>query len=88
LFASDFEGDRERPAANVALQWAPNDTSEYTLEFFYQGYREKMFNNLHFTFADWWGALGPDPGSTITMYPDTNLIKTRVVGFPFGLQQR
>ena len=62
LFASDFEGDRERPAANVALQWAPNDTSEYTLEFFYQGYREKMFNNLHFTFADWWGALGPDPG--------------------------
>jgi len=84
LFASDFEGDRERPAANVALQWAPNDTSEYTLEFFYQGYREKMFNNLHFTFADWWGALGPDPGSTITTYPDTNLIKTRVVGFPFG----
>ena len=80
LFASDFEGDRERPAANIALQWAPNDTSEYTFEAFYQGYREKMFNNLHFTFADWWGALGPNPASTITMYPDTNIIKTRVVG--------
>ena len=84
MFASDFEGDRERPAANIALQWAPNDTSEYTFEAFYQGYREKMFNNLHFTFADWWGALGPNPASTITMYPDTNIIKTRVVGSPFG----
>ena len=81
LFASDFEGDRKRPAANLALQWAPNDSSEYTFEAFYQGYREEMFNNLHFTFADWWGAL---PANSITMYPDTNLIKTRVVGFPFG----
>src|SRR6185436_8939130 len=84
LFASDFEGDRKRPAANIALQWAPNDSSEYTFEAFYQGYREEMFNNLHFTFADWWGSLGPDPASTITLYPDTNIIKTRVVGAPFG----
>src|SRR5688500_14270843 len=34
LFASDFEGDRKRPAANLAMQWAPNDTSEYTFEAF------------------------------------------------------
>jgi TonB-dependent receptor len=84
LFASDLEGDRERPAATVAVQWAPNDTSTYTFEAFYQGYREETFNNLHFTFADWWGTLGPNPASTITMYPGTNLIKTRVVGAPFG----
>lgn len=84
LFASDFEGDRERPAATIALQWAPNDTSEYTFEAFYQGYREEMFNNLHFTFADWWGTLGPDPASTFTLYPGTNIIKTRTVGAPFG----
>ncbi|HUQ12544.1 MAG TPA: TonB-dependent receptor [Steroidobacteraceae bacterium] len=84
LFASDFEADRKRPAANVALQFAPNDKSEYTFEAFYQGYREEMFNNLHFTFADWWGSLGPNPASTITMYEGTNLIKTRTVGFPFG----
>jgi TonB-dependent receptor len=84
LFASDFEGDRKRPAANIALQWAPNESSEYTFEAFYQGYREETFNNLHFTFADWWGNLGPDPASTITLYPDTNIIKTRVVGAPFG----
>lgn len=84
LFASDFEGDRERPAATLAVQWAPNDRSEYTFEAFYQGYREETFNNLHFTFADWWNDLGPDPGSTYTLYPGTNLIKTRTVGSPFG----
>lgn len=84
LFASDFEGDRKRPAANLAVQWAPNDTSTYTFEAFYQGYDEEMFNNLHFTFVDWWDALGPDPASTITLYPGTNLIKTRTVGAPFG----
>lgn len=84
LFASDLRGDRTRPAANVALQWAPNDWSTYTAEFFWQGYREKLFNNLHFSFADWWGTLGSDPASTITIYPDTNIIKTRVVGAPYG----
>ena len=84
LFASDFEGDRKRPAANLALQWAPNETSEYTFEAFYQGYREEMFNSLHFTFADWWGSLGANPASTYTLYPGTNLIKTRTVGAPFG----
>ncbi len=84
LFANDFEGDRKRPAANISLQWAPNDSSEYTFEAFYQGFREQRFNNLHFTFADWWGSLGPDPASTITLYPDTNLIETRVVGAPFN----
>jgi iron complex outermembrane receptor protein len=84
LFASDFESERKRPAANLALQFAPNDTSQYTFEAFYQGYREEMFNNLHFTFADWWGSLGPNPAGTITLYPGTNLIKTRTVGFPFG----
>ena len=84
LFASDLKANRERPAATLALQFAPNDTSEYTFEAFYQGYREDIFNNLHFTFADWWGGLGPDPASTISLYPDTNIIKTRTVGFPFG----
>ncbi|GFE91245.1 hypothetical protein GCM10011488_61990 [Steroidobacter agaridevorans] len=84
LIANDFQGDRERPAATLALQWAPNDTSEYTFEAFYQGYSEEMFNNLHFTFVDWWGSLGPDPASTFTLYPGTNMIKTRTVGDPFG----
>lgn len=84
MFASDFQGDRERPAANFALQWSPNNASTYTFEVLYQGYREEMFNNLHFTFADWWGSLGPNPGSTIELFPGTNIIKERTVGFPFG----
>jgi TonB-dependent receptor len=84
LFASDFQGDRKRPAANLALQWAPDEKQQYTFEAFYQGYREQMFNNLQFTFVDWWGNLGPDPASTITLYPGTNLIKTRVVGAPYN----
>jgi iron complex outermembrane recepter protein len=84
LFASDFQGDRDRPAATLALQFAPNETSEYTFEAFYQGYREELFNNLHFTFADWWGTLGPDPATTITLFPDSNVIKERTVGAPFG----
>jgi TonB-dependent receptor len=84
LFAADLEGDRKRPAATLAVQWAPNETSEYTFEAFYQGFREERFNNLHFTFADWWGTLGADPASTYTLYPGTNLIKTRTVGAPFG----
>jgi iron complex outermembrane recepter protein len=84
LFASDLEGDRKRPAANVALQWAPSDSTVYTFEAFYQGFRHDFFNNLHFTFADWWGSLGPDPASTIELYDGTNLIRTRTVGAPFG----
>lgn len=86
LIAPDVRGDRKRPAVNAALQWAPNDSSVYTFEFFWDGYRNKTFNALHFTFADWWGSLGPNPASTITLFPDTNVIKTRTVGFPFGFQ--
>ncbi len=88
LFASDFEGDRKRPAATVAVQWAPNDTSEYTFEAFYQGFREEQFNNLHFTFADWWGTLGPNPASTYHAVsghePDQDAHRRRAV----RLQQR
>jgi iron complex outermembrane receptor protein len=83
LIATDGKGDRERPAANLALQFAPNDSSEYTFEAFYQGYRHEIFNNLHFTFADAWWALGPNPASTYTLYPGTNVIKERTVGDPF-----
>jgi iron complex outermembrane recepter protein len=84
VFASDLYGDRERPAVNVALQWAPNDSSEYTFEFFWDGFRNTLFNSLHFTFVDWWNALGPDPASTIELFEGTNIIKSRVVGAPFG----
>ncbi len=83
LIATDSKGNRERPAANVALQYSPNENAEYTLEAFYQGYRHEIFNNLHFTFADAWWALGPNPENSYTLHEGTNVIKTRTIGDPF-----
>ncbi|MFG6463238.1 TonB-dependent receptor [Roseateles sp. DXS20W] len=84
IFQSDVEGKRERPAANLALQWQPNADSVYTLEAMYNGFRDKSFNKLLFTFVDWWGSLGSNPASTITTFPGTNVIKTRTVNDVYG----
>lgn len=84
IFQSDVEGQRERPAANVALQWAPNEDSVYTFEAMYNGYRDKVFNKLLFSFVDWWGSLGSNPAGTITTFPGTNVIKTRTVNDVYG----
>ncbi|MBI3349379.1 MAG: TonB-dependent receptor [Burkholderiales bacterium] len=84
VFQSDVEGQRERPAANVALQWQPNADSVYTFEAMYNGYRDKVFNKLLFSFVDWWGSLGSNPASTITTFPGTNVIKTRTVNDVYG----
>ncbi|WP_277795285.1 TonB-dependent receptor [Caulobacter endophyticus] len=84
VFQSDLLGDRKRPAVNAALQWAPNDSAEYTFEFFYDGYRNTTFNNLQFTFVDWWGDLGANPGSSFTLFPGTNIIKSRTAGSVYG----
>lgn len=84
VFQSDVEGQRERPAANVALQWQPNADAVYTFEAMYNGYRDKAFNKLLFSFADWWGSLGANPASTITTFPGTNVIKTRTVNDVYG----
>lgn len=79
VFASDLTGTRERPAANLSLQFAPNDSSEYTFEAFYNGYRDERFNSLLFTFVDWWGA----PSNTV-LYPGTNIVKSRDIRDPYG----
>ena len=84
IFASDLTGKRERPAANISLQWAPDDRSEYIFEAFYNGYRNESFNSLLFSFVDWWGALGDNPAQTIEMIPGTNIMKSRVIGFPYN----
>lgn len=85
VFADDVYGDRKRPAVNAALQWSPNDSSTYTAEFFWDGFRQSSFSDLHFSFVDWWGDLGANPGSTITLYPGTNIIKSRSrVGYVYG----
>lgn len=84
VFSGDLYGKRERPAVNAALQWSPNASSTYTAEFFWSGFRQTTYNSLMFSFVDWWGSLGANPGSTISLYPDTNIIKTRSVGDVFG----
>lgn len=89
MFMSDFTGERERPAANVSLQFAPNDRSEYTFEAFYNGFRNEGFNSLNFAFVDWWGSLDGLPGDltdSFELYEGTNVIKERTIrnGFTFG----
>lgn len=80
IFASDATGKTKRPAANLALQYAPNSDSEYTFEAFYDGYRNENFNNLLFSFVDWWGG----PLGAVTLYPGTNIVKSReLVSFPY-----
>ncbi|QKX16100.1 TonB-dependent receptor [Microbulbifer sp. YPW1] len=85
VFASDFTGKRERPAANISLQWAPNDSSEYLFEAFYNGYRNESFNSLNFTFVDWWGGNSHLPrGGEVELFDGTNVVKSRDVAFPYG----
>jgi iron complex outermembrane recepter protein len=84
VFQNDLFGDRKRPAVNMAFQWKPNDASEYTAELFYDGFRNTTYNDLLFTFVDWWGNLGANPASTITTYPGTNILHTRTVGAVYG----
>lgn len=79
VFSSDLYGKRERPSANVALQWAPNDSSVYTAEVFYAGFRGSTFNSLQFSFVDWWGNPGP-----VELYEGTNIVKARTVDDVYG----
>ena len=84
IFASDFTGKRERSAANISLQFSPNDTSEYLFEAFYNGYRNESFNSLMFSFADWWGEYANNPGAAnIELFEGTNIVKSRSVHFPY-----
>ncbi len=84
VFSPDLTGTRERPAVNAAVQWSPNSSSTYTAEFFWNQFKSTTQNSLFFSFVDWWGGLGTNPGSTIELFPDTNIIKARSVGDVFG----
>ncbi|MBB4146483.1 TonB-dependent receptor [Sphingobium scionense] len=84
VIASDLYGKRERPSVNAALQWAPNDSSVYTAEVFYTGFRGETFNSLHFSFADWWGNLPADVANSFELYDGTNIIKSRQMGAVAG----
>ncbi len=84
IIASDLYGKRELPSINAALQWAPNDSSVYTAEVFYAGFRGETFNSLHFSFADWWEDLPADVANSFELYEGTNIIKSRQLGSVAG----
>ena len=48
IFGTSYTGTRERPAASVSLQWAPNEDLEVTVESFYTGYRNTSQNAMWF----------------------------------------
>ncbi|HSC68446.1 MAG TPA: TonB-dependent receptor [Cellvibrio sp.] len=83
IFSSDYTGKRERSAANVSLQFAPDEKSEYTFEAFYNGYRNESFNSLLFSFADWWGSYRDSPtavaDANVVLFEGTNIVKSRSV---------
>ena len=82
VFSSDLRGERERPSANVALQWAPNDSSVYTAEVFYSGFRGNTFNSLQFSFVDFW----VPPPTSVVLYDNTNVVRSRNAFNVFGFQ--
>lgn len=71
---TDFTGKRERPAANISLQWAPNDSSEYLFETFYNGYRNQSFNSLVFINTN-----GISHFRNPQLVEGTNVVKTNFV---------
>ncbi|MCW8126296.1 TonB-dependent receptor [Microbulbifer halophilus] len=85
IFENDLTGTRERPAANISLQWAPNERSEYLFEAFYNGYRNESFNTLNFSYVDFWGdASGLPNGGEFDYYEGTNVVKSREVAEAYG----
>lgn len=84
VIASDVYGKRDRTAINAALQWAPNDSSVYTAEVFYTGFRGETFNSLNFSFVDWWGNLPTDVANSFELFEGTNIIKSRRAGAVAG----
>jgi TonB-dependent receptor len=68
--AFDRIGERQRPAVNLALQWAPSDTLTFFADGLFYGYREKGNGNQNFTSMN--GTLL----APITFVGDTKLVKT------------
>lgn len=77
MFGNTLEGERERPAVNISLQWAPTDTSEYTFETFYNGYRNESFNSMLFSTVDSSANWQQVIADGIEVYDGTNVIKSR-----------
>ena len=77
MFGNTVEGERERPAFNISLQWAPNDTSEYTFEAFYNGFRNESFNSMLFSTVDSSANWQQVIADGVEVYDGTNVVKSR-----------
>lgn len=77
MFGNTIEGERERPAFNLSLQWAPTDTSEYTFEAFYNGFRNESFNSMLFTTVDSPANWDQVVSDGIEVFDGTNVVKSR-----------
>ncbi|MBE8716561.1 TonB-dependent receptor [Cellvibrio polysaccharolyticus] len=78
IFQHDVRGKRERSAANISLQFAPDESSEYLFEVFYNGFRNESSDSGLFGFVDAWHDLENKPAPIL--YPGTNIVKERIVG--------
>ncbi|MCH1919472.1 TonB-dependent receptor [Shewanella sp. A3A] len=74
---TDNDGKIERPAVNLSFQFAPNDTSEYIFEAFYNGYRSESNSSMMYTYADS-SRVATDVQPEL--FPGTNVIKSRAWG--------
>lgn len=72
----DKYGERERPAGNIALQWAPNEKSKYLLEAFYFGLRGKDANSQLFAFTN------GDRYQDFDTYDGTNVVSRNYLDAP------
>lgn len=72
-----YSGVRERPAANLSLQFAPSDSSEYTFEAFYNGYRNEIANSSLFSLVNHF-----DTYQDREFFTDTNVVKETYVNNP------
>ncbi|MBW0298109.1 TonB-dependent receptor [Shewanella xiamenensis] len=77
VFQNMNNGERERPALNLSLQWAPTDTSEYLFEAFYNGYRNDNFNSMLFSNVDSSANWSQVIQEGIEVYDGTNVVKSR-----------
>jgi iron complex outermembrane recepter protein len=73
--AQSLLGDRERTAATIATQWAPNANTEVYLEGIYTRFRNP--NNDDFFVGLPWICANP---ATATVFPGTNEVKTLTGG--------
>lgn len=75
------EHDRERPSANAALQWRPNDELELYADFLYQGYNSKTSDRQ--IEVPLWGGSSYD---NVQLSDDGKQISSMTVSNPVRIQ--